>query len=193
MGSLTTFRRTSAVVALALAVERSLLSAAEAPTAIRPTSKPTVVTSAPEGFGSPGRPSEPNPSGAEVTTVGFDVARSPSSPLAAADGTTTAPTARASATTVIVRLNVVREPIPPPPFHRLPVAVDVSWSQDTGNPAALPLDERAYARSPSAATFSRPARTPSERAARSARSSVETPVERHGDADERRVVLPRRE
>src|SRR5262249_27642925 len=41
-------------------------------------------------------PIEPKPSGAK-TMRGFDVARSPSSPLVAADGTTTAPTARARA------------------------------------------------------------------------------------------------
>src|SRR5262249_28023344 len=55
-------------------------------------------------------PIEPKPSGAK-TMRGFDVARSPSSPLAAADGTTTAPTARARAVTVMVRLNVMRESI----------------------------------------------------------------------------------
>ena len=56
MDSLTTFRRTITVVALALAVGAVVVpsAAANGDDGDRATSKPTVVTSAPEGFGSLG-------------------------------------------------------------------------------------------------------------------------------------------
>src|SRR5262245_21051927 len=86
-------------------------------------------------------PIEPKPSGA-TTIRGFDVARSPSSPLAAADGTTTAPTARARAVTVIVRLSVMSESISSS-FPSTACRDRRSASQDAANPAALPIGERA--------------------------------------------------
>lgn len=56
MDSLTTFRRTITVAALALAVGAVVVpsAAANGDDGDRATSKPTVVTSAPEGFGSLG-------------------------------------------------------------------------------------------------------------------------------------------